>query len=476
MDLPYPFNLVDQARYNATLALCRASRDHAQQTYSDTDRQITALCTEARAGGSNGKRVDIDKITSISGDTAAKVAGIVRVTSDHAAAKDALASFGGIDVARHGAAAVDRYIAADERAALASIHGMSGRPSSPDSLGSQVMAALGGPGGWDALDWGHLESAQTTASVNIANPVGAVFQTGDPLGAVFQTTDGMPPNVRRSGVIVPAQRAQYQTPDLFGIPVPTTQNAHKYLQETITDAAASERAEGADVAEADISTAEVTASIRSIAAYLPVTDEQLADEPTARAYIDERLTYLARRRLARQLVAGDDVGANLQGALNAAQGTVARTTKDGDAGHIGAHPIDVVHKAIDNAAQSGETDPTGIMMAWSAWSAIRGLKTTTDEYLLDPFSTAPRVLDGLPVAVVPDAWFGYSNARNKPFAVAGDFINSADLVVRQDARIDVGYIADDFKKVRRSIRVTLRVAAAWYTRMAFAIARTADVA
>ena len=68
---------------------------------------------------------------------------------------------------------------------------------------------------------------------------------------------------------------------------------------------------------------------------------------------------------------------------------------------------------------------------------------------------------------VPDAVLKDDSSAGNKWAVVGSWRDHADLHLRQAARVDAGYIADDFKKVQLSLRVTLRAAITWYRPAAF---------
>src|SRR5207248_5858794 len=81
---------------------------------------------------------------------------------------------------------------------------------------------------------------------------------------------------------------------------------------------AAETAEAGTYPESALSTTEQTATVRKVAASLPVTDEQFEDEPRARDYVNNRLEYQLRARLDSQILNGNGTAPNLRGILNVA--------------------------------------------------------------------------------------------------------------------------------------------------------------
>ncbi len=111
---------------------------------------------------------------------------------------------------------------------------------------------------------------------------------------------------------------------LFGTPVSTTSNAIDYLRElpattgsgtNIIDSAAPVE-EGQPKPEARMNFELVTAPVRTIAHWLPVTRQALDDMPTLRSYLDGRLRYGVRRSVEQQFLNGTGTGQQILGLRN----------------------------------------------------------------------------------------------------------------------------------------------------------------
>ena len=134
------------------------------------------------------------------------------------------------------------------------------------------------------------------------------------------------------------------------IPQTTTgQAAVQYMEETTSMNAAAEVAEGGTYAESALALTEMTSNVRKIATFLPVTDEQLEDEPQARGLINNRLPLFVRLRLDGQVVNGNGTAPNLRGFLNVVGiQTQAKATDTAP---------DAVYKALTKIRVTGRATP-----------------------------------------------------------------------------------------------------------------------
>ena len=109
--------------------------------------------------------------------------------------------------------------------------------------------------------------------------------------ALFRENDGFAPETTRIGLVVPIARRPIELLDMMRI-FPSNQVAVEYMEQTLLTDAAAERDEAGEYAEGGIRYTERTVPIRNIGIRLPVTDNQLADEPGIRAMIDEEFDVL----------------------------------------------------------------------------------------------------------------------------------------------------------------------------------------
>lgn len=268
----------------------------------------------------------------------------------------------------------------------------------------------------------------------------------------FQTTAGWaPPDIRGPRVVEFATRP-LAVAEL--LPAATTTNASiVYMEETLFSNSAAEVAEGALKPEVSLGLEEVTEPVRKIAAFLPVTDEQLADVPQARAYINNRLGFMVRQRLDSQILVGDGVAPNLRGILN-------RTGIQTQA--LGSDNVpDAVYKAMTKIRVNAFSEPNAAIFHPNDWQAVRLLKTSDGIYIWGaPMDPGPERIWGIRVL--------QSTAITENTALVGDFEQS-QLVTRSgvDLRISDSH-SDFFVRNLLAVVAEMRVALCVFRPAAFA--------
>ena len=224
------------------------------------------------------------------------------------------------------------------------------------------------------------------------------------------------------------------------------------MRETVTTEAAAERAEGAAYAEADISYAEDSSTVRSIGVNLPITDEQLEDVDGIRGLIDGRLMLFLRRRLDLQVLVGNGTAPNLSGILDAVG--IQTQAK-------GADPVfDAIHKAITLVQITGAAIPSGIVLHPNDWQDIRLTRTADGIYILgNPADPSMMRLWGLPVTI--------SDRLTENTGLVGDFATHCELRPRRGIEVQVGFVNTQFTEGEQTIRAGLRTAFVVYRAAAF---------
>ena len=149
------------------------------------------------------------------------------------------------------------------------------------------------------------------------------------------------------------------------IPTGTTDgNLVPYTQESVVTGAdaAVEAAEGAAKPEASVTFTDEDAPVRTIAAWMKIRKQALADFAALRSIIDTRLRYYVRRRLEGQVLAGSGSGVNLQGILN--------TPGIGSVSYNAAVPVsELVLSGITNIfLAEGEAD--GVVLNPIDWQTV----------------------------------------------------------------------------------------------------------
>lgn len=273
------------------------------------------------------------------------------------------------------------------------------------------------------------------------------------LKTLMTTAAGWDPEETRTGRVVEFATRPVQVTDL--IPqTTTTQSAVKYMEETTFTNAAAETAEAGAYGEAALALTERASLVRKITVYLPVTDEQLEDEPQARGYVDNRLMFMVRQRLDGQLLVGNGTPPNLTGILNTAG--IQTQAKGTDA------VPDAVYKAMTKVRVGGRAMPNATIFHPNDWQDIRLLRTADGIYIWgNPSDAGPERIWGLRVV--------QSDAITENTGLVGDFANFSELSVRRGVDVQVSNShADYFINGKLAIRADMRAAFVVYRPAAFA--------
>lgn len=279
----------------------------------------------------------------------------------------------------------------------------------------------------------------------------AEFDGVNMLANTFETAAGWAPAEVRGPQVVPYATRPIQVVDLFP-QGQTTQSAIVYMEETLFSNSAAETAEGAEKPEVSLGLTERNEPVRKIAAVLPVTDEQLADVPQARSYIDNRLGFMVRQRLDSQLLVGNGTAPNLSGVLD-------RSGLQTQA--LGGDTVpDATYKAIVKVQTVAFSEPNAAVFHPNDWQTVRLLKTSDGLYIWGPpMDAGPMRIWGLPVLA--------TTAITENTGLVGDF-RQAELVMRQGVTVQVSDSHSDyFVKNLLAVRAELRAALAIYRPAAF---------
>lgn len=272
------------------------------------------------------------------------------------------------------------------------------------------------------------------------------------LKALFETTGGWGPEATRTGRIVEYATTVPQVIDL--IPQATTgQSSVVYMEETTYTNTAAEVAEGGPYPEAALGLTEKDSPVRKIGVWLPVTDEQLEDVPQAEGYINNRLPFMIRQRLGGQILIGNGTAPNLRGFLN----TVGIQTQA-----KGTDPTpDAVYKAMTKVRVTGQALPNAVVFHPNDWQEVRLLRTADGIYIWgSPSDAGPARIWGLPVTL--------EAGLTENTALVGDFANFSELAVRRGMDIQVtNSHSDFFASGKQAVRADIRAALVVYRPTAF---------
>lgn len=223
----------------------------------------------------------------------------------------------------------------------------------------------------------------------------------------------------------------------------STNMVNSLREDTWTNSAA-EVSQGAAKPESDLTFEQYNVPITTVAHWIKVSTQLLADAPAVAAYIDTRLRDGLAQRIDQQLLLGNGTSPNLSGLTDSGNYT-AYTASSGD------NLVDAINRAKYQLWATGNAPDTVIVNPadWGAMERIRE-NTTSGAYLYG----APGVAAGLNpfgVQVV------LSNHMPQGFFLIGALRSAAIIYARQGATIEMGYVNDDFTKNLVTIRAEERL-------------------
>jgi len=342
-----------------------------------------------------GPELDLSKVKSLDGDTAAKVEEIRKLNAEIDDIAKALDGLNVIERAvRHGATDDEKTgeTGAGEKGAGQET---GGRKQQRKSFGELFT------------DSDAFKVKGMTAELDIE------------VKTLFDTGTGWAPDVVRGPRLVLDEQRPIQVAEL--IPqTTTTQTAIAYMEETTFTNAAAETAEGAAKPEATLALTERTSNVRKIAVWIPVTEESTEDIPRFQQYLNNRLPFMVRQRLDLQIISGNGTAPNLRGVLNVSG--IQTQAK-------GTDPVpDAIYKAIVKVRVTGQSEPDLVVIHPNDWQDIRLLRTADGIYIWgNPSEAGPERIWGLRAAVVQAATDGT--------AIVGDFGNFSELAVKKGLEV-----------------------------------------
>lgn len=230
-------------------------------------------------------------------------------------------------------------------------------------------------------------------------------------------------------------------------------NTLEYVKETGFTNNAAPVAEGDTKPSSDIKLDLVTTSAKVIAHWMKASKQVLSDISQLRSIIDQRLLYGLAYVEEMQLLNGDNTGQNLHGIVPQATAFAAPISL------ADINIMDVLRLAMLQAALA-EYPATGHVMHPTDWASIETLKDGEGRYIIgNPQGTTAPTLWGLPVVT--------TQAMTVRKFLTGAFKLGAQVFDRWDARVESGFVNDDFIKNLVTILAEERLALAVYRPEAF---------
>lgn len=226
--------------------------------------------------------------------------------------------------------------------------------------------------------------------------------------------------------------------------IPVTSNMVNSLREASFVNSAAEVAQAAAKAESDATFEQYNVPITTVAHWIKVSNQLLADAPAIVAYIDTRARDGLAQRIDAQLLNGNGTSPNLSG-LTDSGNFVAYTATVGDL------LVDAINRAKWTLWATGNT-PDTVVVNPADWGAMERTRegSGTGMYLYGaPGSNGMMNPFGLNIVI--------SNNMTAGKFLVGAIANSTALYVRQGATVEMGYVNDDFTKNLVTIRVEERL-------------------
>lgn len=280
------------------------------------------------------------------------------------------------------------------------------------------------------------------------------FIEGIELKTLFERTAGWDPfDARDSRVELTPLRPAVHVVNF--IPSGTiSQSDYKYMEETTHTATNTvETAEGGTYGEAAFALTERSKPVEKVAAWVPVTDEQLEDEAAAGPYLRNRLTQQIQRRLDSQVLVGNGTTPNLLGTESVSG--IQTQAKGTDS------IPDAFRKLLTKFEDDGFCEASVAFIAPSKWQDVVLERTADGLYVWGhPSTVGPQTMWGVPVVS--------TTAHTSTKIVAGDYATYSMLFLRRGMDIQVTNAHSDFFiKGKQAIRADIRCVVVHFRPKAF---------
>lgn len=226
--------------------------------------------------------------------------------------------------------------------------------------------------------------------------------------------------------------------------IPVSTNMVNSLREASWTNSAAEVSQGAAKNESDITFEQYNVPITTVAHWLKVSNQLLADSPAIVAYIETRLRDGLAQRIDAQLLNGNGTSPNLSGLTDSGNFTAYTPTSD-----------DTLTDAINRAKYAlwaAGYMPDTVIVNPSAWGAMERLRegAGSGTYLYGPPGMAAGLNPfGLRVVL--------SSHMSATYFWVGSIDQAAVLYNRSGAIIEMGYVNTDFTSNLVTIRAEERL-------------------
>lgn len=226
--------------------------------------------------------------------------------------------------------------------------------------------------------------------------------------------------------------------------IPVTSNMVNSLREASWANSAAEVSQGAAKPESDVTFEQYNVPITTVAHWIKISNQLLADAPAVVAYIESRLRDGLAQRIEAQLINGNGTSPNLSGLTDSGNYTAYTPTSDDLL-------VDAINRVKYTMWAAGNM-PDTVIVNPADWGAMERTRegTGTGAYLYGmPGMQAGMNPFGLQVVI--------SNHMQAGKFIVARMSDSAVLYNRSGAVVEMGYVGNDFTNNLVTIRAEERL-------------------
>jgi HK97 family phage major capsid protein len=226
--------------------------------------------------------------------------------------------------------------------------------------------------------------------------------------------------------------------------IPVTSNMVNSLREASWTNSAAEVSQGAAKNESDVTFEQYNVPITTVAHWIKISNQLLADAPAVVAYIESRLRDGLAQRIENQLINGNGTSPNLSGFTDSGNFTAYTATSDDNL-------ADAINRIKYTMWAAGNM-PDTVIVNPSDWGALERIRESagTGTYLYGlPGTQAGMNPFGLRVVL--------STYLNTGKIIVAKMSDSAILYNRSGAVVEMGYVNADFTNNLITIRAEERL-------------------
>ena len=285
-----------------------------------------------------------------------------------------------------------------------------------------------------------------SACAIIDNPLlGKSFISGD-VGSPPSPSDTFSQSTRLNDIAPNGVRRLRVVEALTSVPADSNQVSATVERESV-NGAAGQTAEGAAVGETSLDFDLLTLPVVTVAHSVPVSNQVIQDSPALERFLNTRMNQFLMNRLEEEVINGDGSAGRYSGLTNTGNFT-EYTPISGDTA------LDSIRKAVAEM-EVAEFYASAIMLHPEDWAAIEILKDQADAYILGNGGAASYVSQGMGA----NLW-GVPVITSKSVAqgkfIAADLNSAVVHFMRQDATVELGYVANQFREMSSTILASMR--------------------